>query len=85
MQLGFTLPNIDCIIRRSASPCLKDPRGLRLTQTTYCSLLIQRKQLSSVTFCDTKAENEKKNESVMEVHTDAGMEGQTDVMSEIVI
>ena len=33
-----------------AAPRLMDPRGLRVTQTTYFSLLIHAKQLSLVTF-----------------------------------
>ena len=57
-----------------------DQRGLRVTQTTYFSLLTHAKQLSSVTFCEKTAGIEK-NASV----TDARTEGQTDVKSEIVI
>ena len=57
-----------------------DPRGLRVTQTTYFSLLTHVKQLSSVTFCDTTA-GIGKNGSV----TYGRRDGQTDVKSEIVI
>ena len=32
-----------------------DPRGLRVTQTTYFSLLTHAKQLSLVILCDTTA------------------------------
>ena len=57
-----------------------DPRGLRVTQTTYFSLLTHAKQLSLVTFCETTA-GIGKNESVTDLRT----EGQADVKSEIVI
>ena len=61
-----------------------DLRGLRVTQTTYFSLLTHVKQLSSVTFCDTTAGIGKK-ESVTYGRMDGRTEGQTDVKSEIVI
>ena len=57
-----------------------DPKGLRVTQTTYFSLLTQAKQLSSVTFCDTTARTGKNG-----IVTYERTEGQTDVKSEIVI
>ena len=57
-----------------------DSRGLRVTQTTYFSLLTHAKHLSLETFCETTAGIGKK-ESV----TDGRTEGQTDVKSEIVI
>ena len=56
------------------------PRGLRVTQTTYFSLLAHAKQLVIVTLCDTIAGIGKIG-SVAYVRT----EGQTDVKSEIVI
>ena len=56
------------------------PKGLKVTQTTYFSLLTHAKHLSLVTFCETTA-GIKKNESV----TDGRTEGQTDVKSEIII
>ena len=37
-----------------------DPMGLRMTQTTYLSLLTLAKQLSSVTLSDTTAQIGKK-------------------------
>ena len=61
-----------------------DPRGLRVTQTTYFLLLTHANQLSSVTFCEMTVEIGK-NESVTERQTDGRMEGQTDVKYEIVI
>ena len=61
-----------------------DPRGLRVTQTTYFSLLTHAKQLSLVTFCETTA-GIQKNESVTYGRRYGRMEGQTDVKSEIVI
>ena len=65
-----------------------DPRGLRVTQTTYFSLLTHAKQLSFVTLCDTTA-GIGKNGSVTYVRlyrrTEGRTEGQTDVKSEIVI
>ena len=57
-----------------------DPGGLRVTQTTYFSLITHAKQLSSVTLCETTA-GIGKNGSV----TFGRTEGQTDVKSEIVI
>ena len=64
-----------------------DPRGLRVTQTTYFSLLTHTKQLSLVTFCETTAGIGKKRkcDGRTDVHTDGRTEGQTDVKSEIVI
>ena len=56
-----------------------DPRGLKVTQTTYFSLLTHAKHLSLVTFCEKTAGIEK-NARV----TDARTEGQTDVKSKIV-
>ena len=44
-----------CNIWSSASPHLMDPRGLKVTQTTYFSLLTHAKQLSLVRFCETTA------------------------------
>ena len=61
-----------------------DPRGLRVTQTTYFSLLTHAKQLSIVTFCDTTAEIGK-NGNVTYRCTDGHTKEQTDVKSEIVI
>ena len=55
-------------------------KGLRVTQTTYFSLLTHAKQLSFVTFCDATADLER-NGSV----TNGQTEGQTDVKSEIFI
>ena len=60
-----------------------DPRGLRVTQTTYFSLLTHARQLSLVTFCDTTAGIGKKWKS--DVRTDIQAEGQADVKSKIVI
>ena len=55
-----------------------DLRGLRVTQTTYFSLLTHFKQLSLVKFCDTTARIGKKWKC------DVQTEGQTDAKSEIV-
>ena len=63
-----------------ASPCVIDPRGLRVTQNAYFSLLTHTKKLLLVTFCDPTAE------TGASFRTDGhGMEGQTDVEVEIVI
>ena len=45
-----------------------DPRGLKVPQTTYFSLLTHAKQLSLVIFCDTTAGI--KTENVMNVLKD---------------
>ena len=60
-----------------------DLRGLKVTQTTYFSLLTHTKHLSLVTFCETTAGIGKK--WMFDVRTDGRTEGQTDVKSEIVI
>ena len=60
-----------------------DPRGLKVTQTTYFLLLTHAKHLSLVTFCETIAGIGKKWEC--DRRTDECTEGQTDVKSEIVI
>ena len=60
-----------------------DPRGLRVTQTTYFSLLTHAKQLSLGTFCEPRAGIGKKLK--FDGRTDGRTEGQTDVKSEIVI
>ena len=57
-----------------------DPRGLRMTQTTYFSLLTHAKQTLLVILCDTTAVIGK-NGSL----TYRRKEGQTDVKSELVI
>ena len=57
-----------------------DPRGLKVTQTTYFSFLTHAKHLSLVTFCETTV-GIGKNGSVTDVRT----YGQRDVKSEIVI
>ena len=56
-----------------------DPRGLKVPQITYFSLLTHAKHLSLVTFCETTAGIGKKWKR------DGHTEGQTDVKSEIVI
>ena len=56
-----------------------DPRGLKVTKTTYFSLLTLAKQLSLATFCETTAGIGKKWKC------DVRTEGQTGVKSEIVI
>ena len=68
----------------SASPCLMDPRGLRVTQNAYFSLLTHTKKLLSVTFCDPTT---KTGVSVRTRGTDGrnGTDGQTDVKVEIVV
>ena len=38
--------------------CLMDPRGLKVTQNAYFSLLTHTKKLLLVTLCDTTAEIE---------------------------
>ena len=48
-----------CNVLSSVSSCLMDPRGLRVTQVTYFSLLTHTKQLSLVTFCHLTAGIEK--------------------------
>ena len=55
------------------------PKGLKVTQTTYFSLLTHAKHLSLVTFCETPAGIGKK------CKCDVRTELQTDVKSEIVI
>ena len=62
-----------------------DLRGLRVTQTTYFSLLTHAKQLSLVTFCETTAGIEKKWKCDVRMYGIGRTEGQTDVKSEIVI
>ena len=52
-----------------------DPMGLRVTQTTYFSLLTHAKQLSSMTVCDTTTEIGKKWKC--DIRTDERTEGQT--------
>ena len=55
-----------------------DPRGLRVTQNAYFSLLTHTKKLLLVTFCDPTAETK------VSFWTDGGLteaEGQTDVKS----
>ena len=52
-----------------------DPRGFRVTQTTYFSLLTHAKYLSFVTFCEMPAGIGKKWKC------DVRTEGQTDVRS----
>ena len=62
-----------------------DPRGLRVTQNAYFSLLILTKKLMLVTFCDLTAET---GLSFLAHGTDGRTErtdGQTDVKVEIVI
>ena len=44
-----------CIAWISGSPCLMDPRGLRVTHNAYFSLLTHTKKLLLVTFCDPTA------------------------------
>ena len=66
----------NCNVRSSASPNLMDQRGLRVTQTTYFSLLTHAKQLLLVTLCDTTAEIGK-NGSVTYRRTYGRTEGQT--------
>ena len=61
-----------------------DPRGLKVTPTTYFSLLTDAKHLSLVTFCETTA-GIGKNGSVTYIRTDVCTEGQIDEKSEIVI
>ena len=61
-----------------------NPMSLRVTQTTYFSLLTHAKQLSLVILCDTIA-GFRKNGSVTEGRTNLRTEGQTDVKSKIVI
>ena len=59
-----------------------DPRGLRVTQNAYFSLLTHTKKLLLVTFCDPTAE------TGVSFQTDGGRteaEGQTDVEVEIII
>ena len=58
-----------------------DPRGLRVTQTTYFSLLTHVKQLSSVTFCDTTA-GIGKNGSVTDEQMDVWKGVRTDKQKE---
>ena len=55
-----------------------DPRGLRVTQNAYFSLLTLTKKLLLVTFCDPTAE------TGVSFWTD-GTDGQTDLKVEIVI
>ena len=47
-----------------------DPRGLRVTKTTYFSLITHAKKLSLVTLCDTTARIER-NGSVTDRRTDS--------------
>ena len=54
-----------------------DLRVLRVTQTTYFSLLTHAKQLSLVTFCETTA-GIGKNENVTDRQTDGRTDGRTD-------
>ena len=61
-----------------------DPKGLKVTQTTYFSLLTHAKHLSLVTFCETTA-GIGKNGSVTYRQADGRTERQTDMKSEIVI
>ena len=59
-----------------------DPRGMRVTQNEYLSLLTHTKQLLLVTFCDLTAETSFQTDGWTE---DGGLtaEGQTDVEVEI--
>ena len=68
MYLSFTSPH--------------GPKGSRVTQTKYFSLLTHVKQLSLVTLCDTTAGIGKNGTVTM---TYVRTEGQTDMKSEIVI
>ena len=63
----------------SASPCLMDPRGLRVTQNAYFSLLTHTKKLLLVTFCYTPAG------IGASFRTHGTTDGQTDMKGEIVI
>ena len=56
----------------SGLPCLTDPRGLRVTQNAYFSLLTRTKQPLLVKVCDTTAGNG------ASFRTHARMDGQTD-------
>ena len=65
----------------SGSPCLMDPRGLRVTHNAYFSLLTHTKKLLFVTCCDPIA----KTGVAFWTHTRNGKDGQTDVKVETVI
>ena len=60
-------------------PCLMDPRGLKVAQIAYFSLLTQTKQFLLVTLCDTNAG------IAASFRTHTRMDGQTDLEVEIVI
>ena len=60
-----------------------DPKGLRVTQNVYFSLLTLTKKLLLVTFCDQTAKTGVS--FVTHTNTDGRTDGQTDVMVEIVI
>ena len=57
-----------------------DPKGLRMAQNAYFSLLTHAKKLLLVTFCDTTAESEVSVWTHRETEwTDERIDGQTDV------
>ena len=60
-----------------------DPRGLKVTQTIYFSILTYAKYLSLVTFCATIAGVGKKWKC--DVRMDIRTEGQTDVKCKVVM
>ena len=51
-DISSALPCLKGKICSSASPCLMDLKGLRVTQNTYFSLLTDTKQLLLLTLCD---------------------------------
>ena len=59
-----------------------DPKGLRVTQNAYFSLLTLTKKLLLVTFCDPTAET---GVTFWAHGQTNGMDGQTDMKVEIVI
>ena len=64
-------------------PWLMDPRGLRVTQNAYFSILTHTKKLLLVTFCDLTAETRVSFWTHKEWNRN--MDGQTDVTVKIVI
>ena len=63
-----------------------DPRGLRVTQNAYFSLLTFTKKLLLVTFCDQTAETGVSFRTHTHGRTERnGKDGQTDVKVDIVI
>ena len=62
-----------------------DPRGLRVTQNAYFSLLTLTKKLLLVTFCDPTAETGVSFWTHGQTERTDGTDGQTDVKVEIVI